>query len=69
MGYLDDDCKIKPLHTMLLKKSTYVKRCDDKNKWMYFSIENDCLLKKFNYIWKNNCYASLLYVFFLYAEE
>ena len=32
MGYLDDDCKIKPLHTMLLKKSTYVKRCDDKNK-------------------------------------
>ena len=32
----DDDYKIKPLHIMLPKTSTYVKSYDDESKWMYF---------------------------------
>ena len=29
----------------------YVKRCDDQTKWIYFLIENDYLLVKYNIIW------------------
>ena len=46
---MDDDYKIKPLHTTLPKASPYVKSCDGKTKWMYFLINND-LLKKYD-IW------------------
>ena len=28
----------------------YVKRCDDQTKWIYFLIENDYLLVKYNII-------------------
>ena len=51
---------------MLPKTSTYVKGYDGKTKWMYFLIENDDLLKKYNTIWdkvsadiKRNLIASL----------
>ena len=36
---------------MLPKTSTYVKSCDGQTKWMYFLIENDELLEKYNTIW------------------
>ena len=46
---MDDDYKIKPLHTMLPKASPYVKSCDGKTTWMYILINND-LFKKYD-IW------------------
>ena len=51
IGYLYNDHKIKPLHIMLLKIHTYVKRYDGQTKWMYFLIEVDDLLEKYNTIW------------------
>ena len=36
---------------MLLKTTTSVKIYDAKTKWMYFLIEDDDLLKKYNTIW------------------
>ena len=36
---------------MLPKTSTYVKSYDGQTKWMYFSIEDDDLLEKYNAIW------------------
>ena len=36
---------------MLPKTSTYVKSCDGLTKWMYFLIEDDDLLEKYNTIW------------------
>ena len=36
---------------MLPKTSMYVKSYDDQTKWMYFLIEDDDLLKKYNNIW------------------
>ena len=51
---------------MLPKTSTYVKSCDGQTKWMYFLIEDDDLLEKWNTIWdkvsadiKKNLIASL----------
>ena len=44
-GYLYNDYKGKPLYIMLPKTSAYVKRYDGQNKWMYFLIEEDDLLK------------------------
>ena len=42
IGYKDDDDhRIKSLHIMLPKTSTYVKSCKGKTKWMYFLIEGD----------------------------
>ena len=35
---------------MLSKPSTYVKSYDGQTKWMYFLIENDDLLEKYNII-------------------
>ena len=43
--------KVKPLNIMLPKISAYVKSCDGQTKWIYFSIEDDELLKKYNTIW------------------
>ena len=45
--YNDD---VKPLHIMLLKTKTYVKSYDGQTKWMYFLIEDDDLLEKYNTI-------------------
>ena len=36
---------------MLPKTSTYVKSYDGQSKWMYFFIDDDDLLEKYNTIW------------------
>ena len=36
---------------MFPKKGAYVKIYDGKTKWMYFLIEDDELLQKYNTIW------------------
>ena len=36
---------------MLPKTSAYAKNYDGETKWMYFLIEDDDLLKKYNTIW------------------
>ena len=36
---------------MLPKTSAYVKKYDRENKWMYFLIEDDGLLERYNTIW------------------
>ena len=51
IGYLYHDYKVKTLHIMLPKKSTYVKHYYGQTKWMYFLIEDDDLLEKYNTIW------------------
>ena len=37
---------------MLPKTRAYVKRYDGRTKWMYFFIENDPLLEKYNAVWE-----------------
>ena len=51
---------------MLPKTSVYVKRYYGQTKWMYFLIEDDDILEKYNFIWdkvstdiKENLIASL----------
>ena len=46
-----DDYKIKPLQIILPKTKAYVKSYDGQTKWMYFLIEGDDLLEKYNTIW------------------
>ena len=36
---------------MLPKTCAYVENLDGQNKWMYFFIEDDNLLEKYNNIW------------------
>ena len=48
---LYNNCKVKPLHIMLPKTSAYVYSYDGKTKWIYFLIEDDDLLEKYNTIW------------------
>ena len=36
---------------MLHIKNTYVKSYDERAKWMYFLIEDDNFLEKYNTIW------------------
>ena len=45
-----NDHKVKSLHITLPKTSTSVKIYDGQTKWMYFWIEDDDLLEKYN-IW------------------
>ena len=40
---------------MLPRANDYVKNCDGLTKWMYFLIEDDDLLKKYNTIWDKVC--------------
>ena len=51
IGYLYNCNKVKLLNIMLPKTSAYVKRYDGQTKWMYFLIEDDDLLEKYNTIW------------------
>ena len=51
IGYLYNDHKVKPLHIMLPKTSTYVQSYDAQTKWMSFLIDADDLLQKYNTIW------------------
>ena len=45
VGCVYNDNRIKSLHIMLLKTNAYVKSYDGQIKWMYFSVEDDDLLK------------------------
>ena len=38
---------------MLSRKRAYVKSYDGETKWMYFLIEDDDLLEKYNTVWDN----------------
>ena len=49
-GYLHNGNKVKSLNIMLPKRSAYVKSYDGQAKWMYFLIEDDDLLEKYNTI-------------------
>ena len=51
IGYLHNDYKVKPLHIMLPKTNAYVKRYDGQTEWIYFLIEDDDLLEKYNTVW------------------
>ena len=51
IGYLYNGNKVKPLNIMLPKTSSYVKSYDGHTKWMYFLIEDEDLLEKYNTIW------------------
>ena len=48
---MHNDNKVKPLHIILPKTSTYVESYDDETKWMYFLIVGDGVLEKYNTIW------------------
>ena len=48
IGYLYNDHKVNPLHITLPKTSAYGKSYDRQTKWMYFLIEDDDLLEKYN---------------------
>ena len=50
-GYLYNDNKVRSLHKVLPKTSDYVKSYDGQAKWMYFLIEDDDLLERYNTIW------------------
>ena len=43
---MHDDNKVKPLHIMLSKNSY-----DGQTKWLYYLIEEDGLLEKYNTVW------------------
>ena len=51
IGYLHSNNKVKLLDIMLPKTSAYVKCYDGQTKWVYFLIEDDDLLEKYNAIW------------------
>ena len=51
IAHLYNDNKVKPLYIMLPKTRAYVKRFDGKTQWIYFLIEGDDLLEKYNTIW------------------
>ena len=53
IDYLYNDHKFKSLKIMLPKTSAYVKSYDGQNKWIYFLIEDDEFLEKYNTIWDN----------------
>ena len=36
---------------MLSKTSAYIKSSDGQTKWMYFLVQDDDLLEKYNTIW------------------
>ena len=46
-----NDHKVKQLLIMLHKTNAYVKSCDGQAMWMYFLIEDNDLLEKYNTIW------------------
>ena len=50
IGCLNNDHKVKALHIMLPKLCAYEKIYDEQAKWMYFLIEDDDVLEKYNII-------------------
>ena len=51
IGYLCDGFQIKPLHIMLPKTRVYARSHDGRTEWIYFLIEDDDILEKYNTIW------------------
>ena len=51
IGALYNDHKVKPLHLKLPKTSAYVNSYNGQTKSMYFSIEDNNLLEKYNIVW------------------
>ena len=51
IGYLYNDQKVKRLQIMPPEISASVISFDGQTKWMYFLIEDDGLLEKYNTIW------------------
>ena len=51
IGYLCNHDKVKPLHIILPKTTTYVKSYDGQTKWVYFLNGKDDLLEKYNSFW------------------
>ena len=43
--------KVQQLNIILPKASAYAKSYDEQTKWMYFLVEDDDLLEKYNTIW------------------
>ena len=50
IGYLYNDNEVNPLHIMLAKTNPCLKRYAGQIKWMYFLIEDDNVLEKYNTI-------------------
>ena len=50
ISYLYNDSKLKSSHIMLPKTSAYIKSYDGQTKWMYFLIDDDDCLEKYNTI-------------------
>ena len=50
IGYLYDGYKVNQLHIILPKTSARIKSYEGQTKWMYFLIEFDDLLEKYNAI-------------------
>ena len=48
---MHNDHKVKLLHIILPKTNPYLKGYDGQIKWMYFLIELNDLLKKYNAFW------------------
>ena len=48
---MNNDHKVKPLHQILPKVSAYVNSFDRQTKLIYFLMESDDLLEKYNTIW------------------
>ena len=46
IGYLYNDNKVRALHILLLKKSSYLKSYDEQNKLMYFFDWRWCLIRE-----------------------
>ena len=55
IGYLYNGHKAKLLNIMLPKTSACVKSYHGLTEWMYFLIEDDELLEKYNTIWDSQC--------------
>ena len=47
-----NDHEVKPSHIKIPKTRAYVKIYDGQTKWMYFLIEVDDLLERYNTIWE-----------------
>ena len=51
IAYLYNGNKVKALNVILPKTTTYVKSYDEQTSWMYFLVEDDDSLEKYNTIW------------------
>ena len=74
IGYLHNDYKVKPLHITLPKPRACVKSYDSQTKWVYFLIEDDELLEKYNTIWsalilRENLIANMSTINFFFENQ